>query len=60
MESASDFDPYQGRRAKGWPVLTMSRGEVVVAQGKILSEPGRGRIIKRARLRDQRHVPAER
>lgn len=60
MESASDFDPYQGRRVQGWPVLTMSRGEVVMAQGKILSEPGRGRIVKRARLKDQLRIPAER
>jgi dihydropyrimidinase len=60
MESASDFDPYQGRRARGWPVLTMSRGEVVMAQGKILSEPGRGQVVKRARLRDARPVLEER
>jgi dihydropyrimidinase len=60
MESASDFDPYEGRHVQGWPVLTISRGEVVMAQGKILSNPGRGRIIKRNRFRDQRPIPADR
>jgi dihydropyrimidinase len=60
MESASDFDPYQGRHVQGWPVLTMSRGEVVMEQGKILSAPGRGRIVRRARLRGEPQIPAGR
>jgi dihydropyrimidinase len=51
MESASDFDPYEGRSVRGWPVLTMSRGEVIVSEGKILSAPGRGRILARTRPR---------
>jgi len=60
MESASDFDPYEGRHVESWPVLTMSRGDVVMVQGKIISDPGRGRIVKRARFRDQRQTPEER
>ena len=37
MESASDFDPYEGYVAKGWPVLTLSRGELVVRDGEVRS-----------------------
>jgi dihydropyrimidinase len=48
MQSASDFDPYEGRSAQGWPVLTMSRGDVIVSDGQVLSAPGRGRILRRA------------
>jgi dihydropyrimidinase len=51
MESASDFDPYEGRSVLGWPVLTMSRGEVIVSEGQVLSTPGRGQVLKRARPR---------
>ncbi len=39
MESASDFDPYEGYAAQGWPVLTMSRGEVVMADGPSAVDP---------------------
>jgi dihydropyrimidinase len=58
MESASDFDPYEGRSARGWPVLTMSRGEVIVSEDRVLSTPGRGRILRRARLRPARSTSA--
>jgi dihydropyrimidinase len=51
MQSASDFDPYEGRSARGWPVLTMSRGEVIASKDEILSAPGRGQILRRAPFR---------
>jgi dihydropyrimidinase len=51
MQSRSDFDPYEGYEAMGWPVLTMSRGKTVVRDGVILSEAGRGQLIRRARFR---------
>jgi dihydropyrimidinase len=50
MESLSDFDPYEGYVADAWPVLTMSRGEVLVRDGKVGSIPGRGQLVKRKRL----------
>jgi dihydropyrimidinase len=49
MESRSDFDPYEGYQAPGWPVLTMSRGDVLYAQGRVQSRPGRGRFVRRGR-----------
>lgn len=49
MQSQSDFDPYEGYQALGWPVLTMSRGEVVMRDGSVLGRPGRGQFIQRGR-----------
>jgi dihydropyrimidinase len=49
MESRSDFDPYEGYQGAGWPVLTMSRGEVVVEGGRIVAQPRRGRFLRRTR-----------
>ena len=50
MQSKSDFDPYDGYSAKGWPVLNMSRGEVIVDKGKLHARPGRGRLLRRKRF----------
>lgn len=49
MESSSDFDPYEGYEAMGWPVMTISRGEVIASEGRVHSRPGRGRFIARER-----------
>jgi dihydropyrimidinase len=45
--SASDFEVYAGRTVTGWPRYTVSRGEVVFDRGKVVGEPGRGRLILR-------------
>lgn len=50
MESRSDFDPYEGYEASGWPVLTLARGEPVYSDGKVISAPGRGKLIRRQRF----------
>lgn len=50
MESASDFDPYEGRTVSGWPVLTMSRGEVIMCGGQVRSAAGRGELLRRGRF----------
>jgi dihydropyrimidinase len=51
MYSVADYDPYEGYKAVGWPVLTMLRGEVIARGGKILGKPGNGRFVKRDRFR---------
>ncbi|HEX7404661.1 MAG TPA: amidohydrolase family protein, partial [Candidatus Nanopelagicaceae bacterium] len=48
MESASDFDPYDGYESSGWPVLTMSRGQIVVADQQLLGSAEHGRFYHRA------------
>jgi len=42
-----DYNPYEGRKVKGKPVVVMSRGEVIVEKDKFLGKRGRGRFIKR-------------
>ncbi len=37
-----DYTPYEGRKVTGWPVVTLSRGEVVWRDGEVLGAPGRG------------------
>ncbi|HUP28921.1 MAG TPA: amidohydrolase family protein, partial [Usitatibacter sp.] len=41
------YTPYKGRRLKGWPTTVLSRGEVIVQDGKLAAERGRGRFLAR-------------
>jgi dihydropyrimidinase len=41
------YTPYRGRRLKGWPVTVVSRGEVIVQEGKLAAQRGRGRFLAR-------------
>lgn len=41
----SDFSLYAGLKLRGWPVLTMLRGNVIMEQGKVVDEPGLGRYV---------------
>lgn len=45
LYSDSDISVFAGWKLKGWPVLTMLRGEVVAEDGKVVSKPGFGRYI---------------
>jgi dihydropyrimidinase len=47
METRADYSPYDGWEVTGWPVTTISRGEVVVADGKVVGEAGRGQMVRR-------------
>ena len=49
LHHATDHTPYAGQTVRGWPVMTISRGDIVWDDGRILSEPGRGQFIARAR-----------
>ncbi|MGQ0571240.1 MAG: dihydropyrimidinase [Armatimonadota bacterium] len=42
-----DYTPYEGYRAKGWPMVTLSRGHVVYDHGEVRAKPGHGRFIAR-------------
>ncbi|MFR8316539.1 MAG: dihydropyrimidinase [Catenibacillus sp.] len=42
-----DYTPYEGFKVKGWPIMTMVRGHVVVENGELKQDPGFGRFIKR-------------
>ena len=50
MHSQSDYDPYEGFEVTGWPVFTISRGEVICEDGKVNAKAGRGKLLKRKRF----------
>lgn len=39
--------PFEGMDLVGWPTLTVRRGEIIFRDGKVLAEPGSGRIVDR-------------
>ena len=47
IHSKSKWSPYCGITLKGWPVLTVVRGEVVCRNGEITGKLGHGNYIKR-------------
>ncbi len=42
-----DYSPYEGMRLRGKPVMTLSRGEVIVENGQFKGQRGRGRFLHR-------------
>src|SRR5207248_5042384 len=46
LHDAMDYTPYEGRTVKGWPVMTLSRGEAVAQDGAFLGAAGKGRFRK--------------
>jgi dihydropyrimidinase len=50
LHSNVDYSAYDGFEVSGWPVCTISRGEVIVRDGKFTGTAGRGRFVKRRTL----------
>lgn len=48
VHDRTGYTPYEGRELKGWPVTVLSRGEVIVDDGKLNAERGRGQFLARA------------
>src|SRR5438045_9255088 len=42
------YTPYEGMKLKGWPVTVLSRGRIVVDDGKLVAERGSGTFLPRA------------
>lgn len=47
LHETAGWTPYDGLTVRGWPVVTLSRGEVIVDHGEWLGRPGRGRFVRR-------------
>ena len=47
LHDRMDYTPFEGMRVRGWPVVTVSRGEVIWADGQVRGGPGRGRFVRR-------------
>jgi dihydropyrimidinase len=41
-----DYTPYEGMRVRGWPVTTVSRGEIVWSDGEFNASAGRGQFLR--------------
>ncbi|MGV0819396.1 dihydropyrimidinase [Martelella sp. AMO21009] len=47
MHHGADYTPYEGLKAKGWPVMTILRGKTVCEDGKITGSLGDGEFLPR-------------
>jgi dihydropyrimidinase len=45
LHGACDYTPFEGQTVSGWPITTLSRGEVVWDRGRILGRYGRGQYL---------------
>ncbi len=41
-----DYTPYEGQKVRGWPVLVLSRGEVICRDGEVVAPVGRGVFLR--------------
>ena len=47
LHHGMDYTPYEGMSVTGWPLTTLSRGEIVWNGKEIVAEAGRGRFLPR-------------
>jgi len=48
MHDNMNYNPFAGMSVKGWPTMTISRGEVIVDGEELKAEAGRGQFLKRS------------
>jgi len=44
---SADYSVFEGMSLTGWPVTTLSRGEVIVKDRQVVARPGRGQYLRR-------------
>ncbi|OQA08595.1 MAG: D-hydantoinase [bacterium ADurb.Bin374] len=59
LHMATDYSIYEGRPVLGKPVMTISRGEIIVENGIWKGTPGRGRFIGRKRFDHSCALPVD-
>jgi dihydropyrimidinase len=47
LHGAMDYTAYEGTKVRGWPVVTISRGEIIWAEGQMRGRAGRGLFLER-------------
>ncbi|TDT63670.1 dihydropyrimidinase [Fonticella tunisiensis] len=55
LHSNVDYTAYEGFELKGYPVMTISRGEIIAKDYEFVGEKGRGRFIKRKTVFNNKH-----
>ncbi len=48
LHSAMDYSPFEGMSVAGFPEWTISRGDMIVGDGKPSAERGRGQLVSRS------------
>lgn len=48
LHHGADYTPFEGLAVKGWPVMTLLRGQVVAEDGDVRGAMGRGEYITRS------------
>ncbi len=47
LQSSSDYTIYDGYELQGWPIITISRGKIIMENGEVYSENrGHGKFVK--------------
>ena len=46
MHDGSDYSLFEGRTFKGWPVMTISSGELTMVNGEVNARAGRGKPVR--------------
>ncbi|MHA2172286.1 MAG: amidohydrolase family protein, partial [Candidatus Kariarchaeaceae archaeon] len=52
MFSQAGFSIYHGESYTGWPKITIRRGQIVYANGKITAQAGSGQVIPRKQYKN--------
>jgi dihydropyrimidinase len=52
LHSAGDASFYEGWTLKGWPILTISRGSIVMKDGDLIGKPGYGQPLFRKKQKN--------
>lgn len=47
LHDNTDYTPYESIKCHGWPMMTISRGEVVACNGEFMGKAGNGRFVRR-------------
>ncbi|AJR09176.1 phenylhydantoinase [Photobacterium gaetbulicola Gung47] len=47
LHDNADYTPFEDIQTQGWPVMTISRGDVVACNGEFTGKAGNGRFIRR-------------
>jgi len=51
MHMRVDYNPYEGTEVTGRPRTVLSRGTLLVEDGKFVGPPGHGKMLKRDRYK---------
>jgi len=46
LHDAMDYTPYEGIKVRGWPAMTLLRGEPVAERGEFVGARGQGRFLR--------------